>query len=76
MGAPTTSKTAGVGDAAPANTNVAGAAIPALRVGSFTLRSRLVVGTGKYRDHEQTRAAIDQSELATAASVSLAARSS
>jgi len=36
-------------------------AIPPLKVGSFSLRSRLVVGTGKYRDFEQTRAAIDAS---------------
>jgi thiazole synthase len=36
-------------------------AIPPLQVGSFTLRSRLVVGTGKYRDLEQTRAAIEAS---------------
>ena len=36
-------------------------AIPPLKVGSFALRSRLVVGTGKYRDFEQTRAAIEAS---------------
>jgi len=32
-----------------------------LQVGSFTLRSRLVVGTGKYRDLEQMRLALDAS---------------
>lgn len=32
-----------------------------LQVGSFTLRSRLVVGTGKYRDLEQMRSAVDAS---------------
>ncbi len=32
-----------------------------LPVGPFTLRSRLVVGTGKYADHETMRAAIDAS---------------
>jgi thiazole synthase len=35
--------------------------IPPLQVGSFSLRSRLVVGTGKYRDFDQTRAAIEAS---------------
>ncbi|MCE9619004.1 MAG: thiazole synthase [Planctomycetes bacterium] len=30
-----------------------------LQVGSFTLRSRLVVGTGKYKDFEQMRLAIE-----------------
>ena len=34
------------------------AAVPPLQVGSFTLRSRLVVGTGKYRDLEQMRQAV------------------
>ncbi len=32
-----------------------------LAVGPFTLRSRLVVGTGKYRDHETMQAAIEAS---------------
>jgi thiazole synthase len=32
--------------------------IPALEVGAFRLRSRLVVGTGKYRDHDTMRTAI------------------
>ena len=36
-------------------------AIPPLQVGSFSLRSRLVVGTGKYKDFEQTRTAIEAS---------------
>ena len=31
---------------------------PPLRVGSFLLRSRLVVGTGKYKDVEQMRLAL------------------
>ncbi len=34
------------------------AAVPPLQVGSFTLRSRLVVGTGKYRDMDQMREAV------------------
>ena len=34
------------------------AAVPPLQVGSFTLRSRLVVGTGKYRDLDQMREAV------------------
>ena len=34
-------------------------AIPPIRIGSFTLRSRLVVGTGKYRDYPTMQAAID-----------------
>jgi thiazole synthase len=36
-------------------------AIPPLRVGSFLLKSRLVVGTGKYRDLAQMTQAIDAS---------------
>ena len=32
-----------------------------LKVGSHTLRSRLIVGTGKYKDLEQTRAALEAS---------------
>jgi len=36
----------------------AAAAVPPLQVGSFTLRSRLVVGTGKYRDMDQMREAV------------------
>ena len=36
-------------------------AIPALPVGPFTLKSRLVVGTGKYRDYPTMQAAIDAS---------------
>ena len=32
-----------------------------LRIGSHTLRSRLIVGTGKYKDLEQTRAALEAS---------------
>lgn len=35
--------------------------IPPLAIGDFTLRSRLVVGTGKYRDHQVMREAIDAS---------------
>jgi thiazole synthase len=34
------------------------AVVPPLQVGSFTLRSRLVVGTGKYRDMDQMREAV------------------
>lgn len=33
-------------------------AIPALQVGGFTLRSRLVVGTGKYKDYATMQAAV------------------
>lgn len=36
-------------------------AIPPLPVGPFTLRSRLVVGTGKYRDYPTMQAAIEGS---------------
>jgi thiazole synthase len=36
-------------------------AIPPIRIGSFTLRSRLVVGTGKYRDYPTMQAAIEAS---------------
>jgi len=32
-----------------------------LKLGSYTLRSRLIVGTGKYRDLEQTKAALEAS---------------
>ena len=33
-------------------------AIPPIRIGSFTLRSRLVVGTGKYKDYATMQAAV------------------
>ena len=36
-------------------------ALPPLRIGSFTLNSRLVVGTGKYRDYATMQAAIEAS---------------
>jgi len=36
-------------------------AIPPLTVGSFTLKSRLVVGTGKYRDYDSMQRALDTS---------------
>src|SRR6187551_3619821 len=41
----------------------------ALRIGSITLGSRLIVGTGKYRDLDQTRAALEASgaEMVTVA---------
>jgi thiazole synthase len=32
-----------------------------LKLGSYTLRSRLIVGTGKYRDLEETKAALEAS---------------
>ncbi len=32
-----------------------------LKVGGFTLRSRLIVGTGKYKDFEETKAALEAS---------------
>jgi thiazole synthase len=35
--------------------------IPPITIGGFTLRSRLVVGTGKYRDYPTMQAAIDAS---------------
>ncbi len=35
--------------------------IPPLTVGGFTLRSRLVVGTGKYKDYATMQAAVDAS---------------
>ncbi len=38
-----------------------GVDIPPLQVGPFTLQSRLVVGTGKYRDYPTMQAAIDAS---------------
>jgi thiazole synthase len=40
---------------------VATNAVPPLRVGNFVLRSRLVVGTGKYRDYATMQAAVDAS---------------
>ena len=36
-------------------------AIPPLRIGSFELKSRLVVGTGKYRDYDTMQRALDAS---------------
>ncbi|MCB1889771.1 MAG: thiazole synthase, partial [Rhodocyclaceae bacterium] len=41
----------------------------ALKIGSHTLRSRLLVGTGKYRDFDETRAATEASgaEIVTVA---------
>jgi thiazole synthase len=36
-------------------------AIPPLTVGSFTLKNRLVVGTGKYRDYDSMQRALDAS---------------
>jgi thiazole synthase len=36
-------------------------AIPPLTVGSFTIKNRLVVGTGKYRDYETMQRALDAS---------------
>ena len=36
-------------------------AIPPLTIGSFTLKNRLVVGTGKYRDYETMQRALDAS---------------
>ena len=35
--------------------------VPVLKVGEFTLKSRLVTGTGKYRDYETMRRALDAS---------------
>ena len=32
-----------------------------LKIGEHTLRSRLIVGTGKYKDLEETRAALEAS---------------
>ncbi|MFM9170955.1 MAG: thiazole synthase, partial [Phycisphaerales bacterium] len=46
---------------ASADAPAAAPAIPPLRIGAFTLRSRLVVGTGKYRDYPTMQAAIDAS---------------
>jgi thiazole synthase len=37
------------------------AAVPPLRIGGFSLRSRLVAGTGKYADDETMRRALDES---------------
>lgn len=45
---------------APAPAITTPAAEP-LAIGPFTLRSRLVVGTGKYRDHETMQAAVEAS---------------
>jgi thiazole synthase len=36
-------------------------AVPVLKVGEFTLKSRLVTGTGKYRDYETMQRALDTS---------------
>jgi thiazole synthase len=36
-------------------------AIPPLTIGSFTLKNRLVVGTGKYRDYDSMQRALDAS---------------
>ncbi|MCH2162080.1 MAG: thiazole synthase [Phycisphaerales bacterium] len=36
--------------------------IPELTIGRFTLRNRLLVGTGKYRDHETMRAALEAAD--------------
>ncbi len=49
---------------APANAAPAAPAappLPPLAIGGFTLRSRLVVGTGKYRDYPTMQAAIEAS---------------
>lgn len=50
-------------DSTPATSSAAPTvpAVTPLTVGPFTLASRLVVGTGKYGDHETMRAAIDAS---------------
>lgn len=45
----------------PSPTALATPAIPPLTVGPFTLRSRLVVGTGKYRDYPTMQAAVEAS---------------
>ena len=45
----------------PATAQTPSFAIPPLAVGAFTLRSRLVVGTGKYRDYPTMQAAIEAS---------------
>ncbi|MFZ9881606.1 MAG: thiazole synthase, partial [Phycisphaerales bacterium] len=36
-------------------------AVPPLTVAGFTLKSRLVTGTGKYRDYENMQRALDAS---------------
>ena len=46
---------------APANAVPAAPPLPPLAIGGFTLRSRLVVGTGKYRDYPTMQAAIEAS---------------
>lgn len=45
------------------------AALAPLKIGSYTFHSRLIVGTGKYRDVEQTRLALEASgaEIVTVA---------
>lgn len=45
----------------PSPTALATPAIPPLTVGPFTLRSRLVVGTGKYRDYPTMQTAVEAS---------------
>jgi len=45
-------------DTNPTTTNFA---IPPLRIGGFELKSRLVTGTGKYRDYETMQRALDVS---------------
>ena len=45
----------------PATTHTQPFAIPPLQVGSFTLKNRLVVGTGKYRDYDSMQRALDAS---------------
>jgi thiazole synthase len=45
----------------PATAQTPSFAIPPLSVGSFTLKNRLVVGTGKYRDYESMQRALDAS---------------
>ena len=53
--------TASAADRANAAANAACPAIPPIAIGGFTLRSRLVVGTGKYRDYPVMQAAIEAS---------------
>lgn len=45
----------------PATSHTQSFAIPPLTVGSFTLKNRLVVGTGKYRDYDSMQRALDAS---------------
>jgi thiazole synthase len=45
----------------PATAHTHSFAIPPLTVGSFTLKNRLVVGTGKYRDYDSMQRALDAS---------------